>query len=48
MGRYGTREAELDDLLRRGVFVDLLKVVRNARRASRPRAYTGTLGVRVV
>ena len=23
MGRYGTREAELDDLLRRGVFVDL-------------------------
>ena len=24
MGRYGTREAELDDLLRRGVFVDLL------------------------
>jgi predicted RecB family nuclease len=36
MGRYGTREAELDDLLRRGVFVDLLKVVRNALRASRP------------
>ena len=28
MGRYGTREAEVDDLLRRGVFVDLLKVVR--------------------
>ncbi|HZQ64108.1 MAG TPA: TM0106 family RecB-like putative nuclease [Gaiellaceae bacterium] len=28
MGRYGTREAEIDDLLRRGVFVDLLKVVR--------------------
>ena len=24
MGRYGTREDELDDLLRRGVFVDLL------------------------
>ncbi len=28
MGRYGTREAEVDDLLRRHVFVDLLKVVR--------------------
>jgi predicted RecB family nuclease len=28
MGRYGTREAEVDDLLRRGVFVDLLKAVR--------------------
>ena len=36
MGRYGTREAELDDLLRRGVFVDLLKVVRNGIRASVP------------
>jgi predicted RecB family nuclease len=36
MGRYGTREAELDDLLRRGVFVDLFKVVRNGLRASRP------------
>ena len=35
MGRYGTREAELDDLLRRGVFVDLLKVVRNGLRTSR-------------
>jgi predicted RecB family nuclease len=35
MGRYGTRENELDDLLRRGVFVDLLKVVRNGLRASR-------------
>jgi predicted RecB family nuclease len=35
MGRYGTRESELDDLLRRGVFVDLLKVVRNGLRASR-------------
>ena len=29
MGRYGTRERELDDLLRRDVFVDLLRVVRN-------------------
>ena len=36
MGRYGTREAELDDLLRRGVFVDLYKVVRNGVRASVP------------
>ena len=35
-GRYGTREAQLDDLLRRGVFVDLYKVVRNGLRASRP------------
>ena len=36
MGRYGTREAELDDLLRREIFVDLYKVVRNAVRTSRP------------
>jgi len=36
MGRYGTREAELDDLLRRGVFVDLFKVVRSGLRVSRP------------
>ena len=36
MGRYGTREAELDDLLRREVFVDLYRVVRNAIRTSRP------------
>ena len=36
MGRYGTRERELDDLLRRDVFVDLLRVVRNGLRASRP------------
>ncbi|HVA60952.1 MAG TPA: TM0106 family RecB-like putative nuclease [Mycobacteriales bacterium] len=28
MGRYGTREAELDDLLRGAVFVDLYRVVR--------------------
>jgi uncharacterized protein len=27
MGRYATREAEVDDLLRHGVFVDLYKVV---------------------
>ncbi len=40
MGRYGTREDELDDLLRRGVFVDLYKVVRGgvARLAPRLRA----------
>lgn len=36
MGRYGTREEELDNLLRRSVFVDLFKVVRNGLRASRP------------
>jgi uncharacterized protein len=36
MGRYGTRERELDDLLRRDVFVDLLRVVRNGLRTSRP------------
>jgi uncharacterized protein len=36
MGRYGTREAELDDLLRREVFVDLYKVVKGALRISRP------------
>ncbi len=35
MGRYGTREAELDDLLRRGVFVDLYRVVRGGLRTSR-------------
>jgi predicted RecB family nuclease len=36
MGRYGTREAELDDLLRRGVFVDLYRVVKGGVRVSRP------------
>src|SRR4029453_1062170 len=35
-GRSGTRERELDDLLRREVFVDLYRVVRNGLRASRP------------
>jgi predicted RecB family nuclease len=35
MGRYGTREAELDDLLRREVFVDLYKVVKGGLRISR-------------
>jgi len=36
MGRYGTREAELDDLLRREVFVDLYRVVKGGLRISRP------------
>jgi predicted RecB family nuclease len=34
MGRYGTRETEVDDLLRRGVFVDLYKVVKGGLAAS--------------
>ena len=34
MGRYGTREAEVDRLLREGVLVDLLRVVRQSLRAS--------------
>src|SRR3954453_16298596 len=34
MGRYGTREAEVDRLLRSGVFVDLLRIVRQSLRAS--------------
>ena len=34
MGRYATREAEVDRLLRDGVLVDLLRVVRQALRAS--------------
>jgi uncharacterized protein len=34
MGRYGTRENEVDDLLRRGVLVDLLRAVRQSLRAS--------------
>ena len=39
MGRYGTREAELDDLLRRGVFVDLLgRPQRHPRLTARLRA----------
>ena len=36
MGRYGTREAEVDDLFRRGVFVDLYKVVKGGLLASVP------------
>ncbi len=35
-GRYGTREAEVDDLLRRGILVDLLKVVHGGLQASVP------------
>ncbi len=34
MGRYGTREDEVDQLLRQGVLVDLLRVVRQSLRAS--------------
>ena len=34
MGEYATREAEVDDLLRRGVFVDLYQVVRQSMQIS--------------
>ena len=34
MGRYATREEEIDRLLRAGVFVDLYQIVRHALRAS--------------
>jgi uncharacterized protein len=34
MGRYGTRETEVDRLLREGVMVDLLRAVRQSLRAS--------------
>jgi predicted RecB family nuclease len=34
MGRYGTRESEVDRLLREGVLVDLLRIVRQSLRAS--------------
>jgi uncharacterized protein len=37
MSEYGTREEEIDDLLRRRVFVDLFKVVRQALRHSHPK-----------
>jgi predicted RecB family nuclease len=37
MGEYGTREDEIDDLLRREIFVDLYKVVRHSLRHSHPR-----------
>ena len=36
MGKHGTREDEVDDLLRRDVLVDLYKVVRGAIRISHP------------
>ena len=36
MSKYGTREAELDELLRREVFVDLYTVVRQAMRVGEP------------
>lgn len=34
MGRYATREEEIDDMLRHGIFIDLYAVVRRAIRAS--------------
>ena len=34
MGRYGTREDEVDDMLRKGILVDLLRAVRQGLRAS--------------
>ena len=34
MGRYATRENELDQMLRAGIFVDLYAVVRHSIRAS--------------
>lgn len=37
MSEYGTREDAIDDLLRREVFVDLFKVVRQSLRHSHPR-----------
>ncbi len=36
MGKYGSREEQLDDLLRRETFVDLLGVVRQSIRISHP------------
>lgn len=36
MGRYGTRESEVDQLLRSGVFVDLYRVVRQGVRVGTP------------
>jgi len=36
MGRYGTREQELDDLLRNEVLVDLLPIVRQSLRVGQP------------
>jgi predicted RecB family nuclease len=36
MGLYATRERELDDLLRNGIFVDLYTVVRQSLRISQP------------
>jgi predicted RecB family nuclease len=36
MGEHGTRESEVDDLLRRGIFVDLYTIFRQAIRAGVP------------
>ena len=37
MGRYGTRETEVDHLLRNGVFIDLYTIVRQGLRVGEPR-----------
>ena len=37
MGKYGTREQHVDDLLRDGVFVDLYEIVRHGVRVGEPR-----------
>ncbi len=37
MGRYGTREREVDELLRNEVFVDLYSIVRHAMRVGEPK-----------
>ena len=37
MGKYGTREEHVDDLLREGVFIDLYEVVRHGVRVGEPR-----------
>lgn len=36
MGRYGTRETEVDDLLRNEIFVDLYQIVRQSLRVGEP------------
>ncbi|MGI0495294.1 TM0106 family RecB-like putative nuclease [Alkalinema pantanalense CENA528] len=36
MGKYATREAQVDDLLRSGVFVDLYQIVRQSLRVGQP------------
>jgi uncharacterized protein len=36
MGKYATREAEVDDLLRAGIFIDLYQIVRQGVRVGQP------------